>query len=243
MIRLDKSWQTKAVDGDARDVNDEERSVVSTITTDRVDSDKEVVLATGVNLKRHNKNPVVLFMHDPKAIVGKAVWTKLSADKRSIVAKTVFAKTELAEEVFQLIKGRFLRAWSIGMDPSTASGRELTEKDVRKRNEWAGGRFIIEKSDLLEFSAVSIPANEDALNRAYGEGLIKYTKQYLPCGVVVSPDDEANDPPIVVRVDEPTVRVVPPVKIVSPIVSPRRYTAAEAKVYLDERFRHIRGLT
>ena len=244
MIRLEKSWQTKAVDaGEVRDVDEKERTVLSVITTDRVDSDKEIVLPGGLNLKRHDKNPVVLFMHDPKAVIGKALWKKLSSDKREMRAKTRFAETDLAEEVWQLVKGGFIRSYSIGMDPSSAQIRDVTEKDIRNRPEWTGGRAIILKADLFEYSVATIPANEDAMNRMYDSGLINHTKQYLPCGAVVTPEDEGDDPPIVVRVDMPVVRVVQPVKITSPLVSVRRYTADEAKVYVDERLRHIRGLT
>lgn len=243
MIRLEKIWQTDPENtGKTVDVDEEERTVTSIISTDRVDSDKEIVLPKGLNLKRHNKNPVVFFMHDAKIVVGKSLWKKLISGDREMLAKTQFAETDFADEVFTLVKGDFIRGWSVGMDPATFKGREITEKDVRKRSDWAGARFIIEKAELLEYSVATIPANEDALNRAYGEGLIKHTKQYLPCGAVVTPIDEADDPPTVVRIDAPCVREAMPVKIATPSVRPVRFTVEQAKVYVDQRWRHIRGL-
>lgn len=243
MIRLEKSWQTHAdIVGKTVEVDERERTVTSIITTDRVDSDKEIVVPKGLDLKRHNKNPVVFFMHDAKVVVGKSLWKKLISNDREMLSKTQFAELDFADEVYQLVKGDFIRGWSVGMDPATAQVRDVTEKDCRRRPDWTGARSMVVKAELLEYSVATIPANPDALNRAHDEGLIKFTKQYLPCGVVVTAD-EADDPPTVVRVDKPIVRIAAPVKMIAPTVSVPRMNKREAEAYVNESLRHVRGLT
>lgn len=161
-----------------KEIDNDERTIKSVITTDRVDRDSEVVVTKGLDFEGFRKNPVVLFMHDATKIIGKALWVKVG--RGEAVAKTQFAETDFAEEVWQHVKGGFLKGVSIGMDFMTMQRRDLTEKDVQKRADWAGAKAIIEKAEILEFSFVSIPANPDALVRADRKGLTRLLKEYLP---------------------------------------------------------------
>jgi hypothetical protein len=160
------------------DVNEEERSVKARISTDRTDSDLDVVLPQGLRWDRFRKNPVVLFMHDPFGLpIGTSMWQKVG--KRDVLAKTRFANTEFADELFKMFAGGFLRAWSLGMDPMTVKRRDITQSDVRKRTDWAGARYIIEAAEVVEYSAVTIPANEDALNRAFTKGKFAHVRPIM----------------------------------------------------------------
>lgn len=222
----------KAHTGKIVGVDEKERTITSIITNDEVDSDKEVVLAKGLDFKRHEKNPVVFFMHDAmKAPVAKCVWQKLSRNHKERVAKTQMAETEFAEELFQLYLGDFLRGFSIGMDPGTMKIREIEEADVRKRKEWAGAKRIIESASVIEYSLVTIPANEDALTLAYSKGLIKHTAKHLP----------RPAPPV--RIETVNVRAVETIRIATPEVKPKRYTQAESDAYIKRRLDFVRGLT
>lgn len=168
---------TKSIEVKAADIDTSKRTVTGVITTDSVDSDQEVVMTEGLDMTAHEKNPVVLFMHNPSSVVGKC--NDRRRRKKSIVAMTQFAETELADEVFQLYVNGFLKGWSIGMDFSTVVRREITPDDVRKRKDWAGARWIIEKAKMVEYSAVSIPANSEALTEADEKGMLSYTKAAL----------------------------------------------------------------
>ncbi len=172
-LRYTKAHTSKVVDTDEK-----ERTVKAVISTDGVDSDKEVVVTRGLNFDRFEKNPIVLFNHDASAPpVGKSLWHKVK--RREVLALTRFAETDFAEEIFQLFIGGFLRAWSIGMDPGTVKVREAEESDVRKRPDHAGARRFIDSADIVEYSAVTVPANEDALNRAFSKGMIKHAAKYI----------------------------------------------------------------
>ena len=219
---------TKTHVAEVVDVDKEARTVKAIITTDGVDSDKEVVLTSGLNFERFQKNPVVLFMHDATAPIGKSLWQKVG--KRQVMAKTQFATTDLAQEVFKLYEEGILKGWSIGMDPSSMKIRDMEEGDIRKRKEWAAAKRMIESAEVVEYSGVSIPANPDALNRAYGKGLIELTEKHFP-------KLEA------VRIGGPSVHAVEVVRMGTPIVREKLYTEAEANEFVKKSLDFIRGKT
>jgi len=147
----------------ASDVDEEERTVVAVISTDSIDRDGEVLNPKGMNADNFRKNPVVLWSHENwTPPIGKALWLKRKGNQ--IIAKVKFAATERAEEVWQLFKGGFLNAFSVGFKPK--EGRRPTPDDIKASPALADARFIFTKWELLEFSPVAIPANPDALAQA-----------------------------------------------------------------------------
>ena len=151
---IKKQFIAKAeIDGDAR-------TIIATITTEAIDRDGEVIIAKGIDFEMFLKNPVVLWAHNSYAPpIAKARWIKRKGKK--IVAELIFAETEQAEEVFQLFKGGFLNAFSIGFIPK--KGHQPTPDEIKKKPEWAEVWRVIDEAELLEFSAVPVPANPEAL--------------------------------------------------------------------------------
>lgn len=144
----------------ATDINEEERSVVAVISTDSVDRDGEVLVPKGMDSDDFRKNPVVLWSHNANLPpVGKALWLKQG--RKRITAKVKFATTERAEEIWQLFKGGFLNAFSVGFKPK--EGRRPTPEDIKANPNLADAHFIFTKWHLLEFSPVAVPANAEAL--------------------------------------------------------------------------------
>ena len=145
------------------DIDGEERTVTAVISTATVDRDAEVLLPKGIELENYLKNPVVLFGHNYTGLpVGKALWVKKGT--KSIKAKVKFADTELGNEIYELFKGGYLNAFSVGF--CAKEGHAPKPEDIKKNPEWANARFIFDKWELLEFSAVPIPANPEALATA-----------------------------------------------------------------------------
>jgi len=215
------SWREKStgercvtkvyIDVEIKDVDRDERTEKSIITTECVDRDEEIVLSKGLDFEEFKQNPVVLFMHDPTKVVGRCQWVK--ADKGKVVAKTQYAKTELGDEVWELVRSGMLRGKSIGMDGMTVKRRDITPQDVRKNNAWAGAKTVIEGATIHEYSVVSIPANPEALTEAWDKGLIKLTKAYFPAprkSQIVVPKGVVKAVPVV-----RLVKVVRPVKVLS----------------------------
>ena len=135
------------------------RSVISTIDPDRAG---DVVVPTGVrNVEEYLLNPVVLWAHQ-RAMPPVGTCLALDVQPGRVVAVTKFAAgVPLAEDVFRLYAQGVLRGWSVGLLPRRA---------VPQR----GGRGLrIEAWDLLEYSAVPVPENPEALTLAVEKGLVR----------------------------------------------------------------------
>jgi hypothetical protein len=145
---------------------DGERAVISYITTATKDRDSEVVDPTGVILSDYRKHPVVLFCHDyTKLPIGKNVWIK--QDEKGLIAKTVYAKHEEAEKVYQFRKDGFPLAESVGFVPLAWQDFNEGEKALnggvnRKYTKWL----------MLEYSDVTVPSNPEAVQLAISKGIL-----------------------------------------------------------------------
>lgn len=159
-----------------------ERAEVGYISTAGIDRDAEILLPSGCDLSQFRKAPQVLWGHDYNAPpIGKAIWVKPDSKKSpaGILAKTVYATTARAEEIWQLVKGGFLKTFSVGFVPikSVIQGAADWDKTCDKLTE-QGYDFNREKVKriylkwiLLEYSKVSVPANIEALTVAVAKGL------------------------------------------------------------------------
>jgi len=132
-------------------------------TLDRYD---EVVDAAGWQLDHYNRNPVIQNAHqygDILFTIGRAERTVVEGG--ALVQTWRFASKEnpMAKIARDLYRGRFLHASSVGFIP----------------REWVNGdkssafRRKYTKSELLEVSAVGIPANPNALALAVKAGAVE----------------------------------------------------------------------
>lgn len=144
--------------------DENERSVISFISTISPDRYNEIVLPDGVDTKNYEKNPVVLLNHNSPLPIGKNLWIKKEAT--GLKAKTQFADTELGNDLMKLYRDGFMKAFSIGFIP------KIVDTDEQKR-------LIHKESELLEYSAVTIPANQDALMLSYKSVNSKELKEIL----------------------------------------------------------------
>ena len=194
------------------EIDDDERTVTATISTDTVDRDKEVLLPKGVDTEKYEKNPVVLWAHDySEPPIGRALWIKKG--RKGITAKIKFAVTEKAEEIYQLFKAKFLKAFSVGF--LTNDSHEPTPDELKKRPEWAEARRIIDKWELLEFSAVPVPANPEALAVAVKSMEVDISEGMLKeLGIEKDEDTSTNNTEVEVEVKKEPKK--------SPIIVPHR---------------------
>src|SRR5262245_60835967 len=154
LTRADPATRTLAVNPDNLTV----RSVITTIEPDRAG---DVVIPTGLqNADDYLLNPVVLWAHNRTQFPPIGVCEWLDVQPRRIVAQTRFARgVPFAEDVFRLYEQGVLRGWSLGFVPRKA--RRLLASDPRL----APG-LRVEEWDLLEYSAVPIPENPEAVTLA-----------------------------------------------------------------------------
>lgn len=140
--------------------DENEKSVVTYITTNSKDRDGDIMEPDGAVLDHYLKHPVVLWAHDYKQLpIGKAVWLK--RHNNGIVSKTMYANHAKAQEVYQYRKDGFPLAESVGFVP-------LEEGNAKSK----GCRRHIKKWLMLEYSDVPVPSNQDALAIAINKGLI-----------------------------------------------------------------------
>lgn len=134
----------------------------SDATLDRHD---EVVLAAGWKLDNYKKNPVFQNSHnygDVMFTLGKALITEVRGS--ALFQRILFAVdiNPIAKIVYDMYRQKFLNAVSVGFSPIRwETGSEQTSYR----------RKYLEQ-ELLETSAVSIPANPNALGNAMKAGAV-----------------------------------------------------------------------
>jgi len=149
------------------------------ISTTAIDTYGEVMLPKGAETKYYKKNPMVLWSHDyrePENVMGRNI--EMDAYDKGIVSLTQFAMTEpKASQVYRLYQGDYLRAWSVGFIPlkgKKPNGDKESGKSViiiGSRPDPTKVSYIHTKWRLLEYSAVAVPANPDALTITVAKSL------------------------------------------------------------------------
>ena len=131
--------------------------VTFVLSTDEVDRHGDVVCADGWRLDAYRENPVLLWAHDYRhPAIGRAlsVW----AEPHRLLAKMEFAPSAFAQEVAALYAAGFQWGVSVGFRPIRWEERRDSRTGV-----CAGLRYL--EQELLEVSAVPVPANRSALRR------------------------------------------------------------------------------
>lgn len=140
--------------------NDNECEAV--LMTDSLARDGHIIDPAGMLLANYQRNPIVLWQHQPGFPVGTASGITRYSDR--IAARITFAPagvSSTADEVRGLVKNGVVTAMSIGFDVLDAD--PLDPKKPR-------GGMRITRSELLECSFVSVPADPGATvtARAFG---------------------------------------------------------------------------
>jgi HK97 family phage prohead protease len=149
------------------------RFVASTAMRDRYGDE---VMVDAWDTKHYEKNPVFLWAHNYGELpLGKAV--NIERTDKALLIDVEFAPASAqpkAEQVLQLYDGGFMCAVSVGfrskasewIDTANEDEAKLAKKDPDVR---PGKRFT--RVELLELSAVPVPANPQALMQMRNKGL------------------------------------------------------------------------
>lgn len=124
-----------------------------------VDRMGDVVRAKGWVLDDFKRNPVFLWAHNASLPAIGAV-RQVYVEGRKLMAGVEWAQTVAAQEIKGLYDGGFMRAVSVGFRPIEFAPRSDDEGN------FAG--FEFKRQELLELSAVPVPANARALRKAFG---------------------------------------------------------------------------
>ena len=141
------------------------RTVRFIISKEVVDRDGDILRASGVDFTNYMKNPVFLSFHNSREFpLGKVTrfWVEGNSVKADVYFPTIeelstnpeqaSEKAKLVDFCYRCYKTGMLNAVSIGFIPL-----EWVETE---------NGFDILKWELLEFSAVAVPANQDAIAEA-----------------------------------------------------------------------------
>jgi len=149
-----------------KEIDDEKFTIRGVFSTSGEDRHGEIIDQTGWKLEEYMENPVILFAHDQwTPAIGKAI--KLEIDGYGNLAGVIqFAveESELAKTIFNLYKGGFMRAFSVGFMNSKYEVDE--ENDV----------IILRENVLYEISCVNVGANATALAQSKGINITPISK-------------------------------------------------------------------
>jgi HK97 family phage prohead protease len=144
----------------------ETRTVTFVFSDESVDLYGDTIAARGWDWSAFENNPVALFGHDsskPEYVVGKA--KNLRVQGARLVGDIEFMEASVnptAETVYQMVKGGFLNAVSVGFTP--------LEWAATKDKSRPGG-IDFKRQSLMEISIVPLPANQNALALARAAGI------------------------------------------------------------------------
>jgi len=151
--------------GETKEFDEEERTDIGLISTITPDRDMEIMLPSGCKLDNFRKNPVVQYAHNHQLLpIGKALWIK--ATDTGLIAKTKYANTEFANDIWELKKGGFLNAYSVGYIPLSYTEDEKEIEQIKAKygiQEDVLVRRVTKEWELLEYSVCNVPANPEAL--------------------------------------------------------------------------------
>lgn len=153
-------------DGKPASLDEEKRTIDFRITDKTLDSYGDVVIPNGMNNERFRKNPVILLNHNFWGLpVANSLHEKASANE--VISKAVFPSAEIPgfampDTLFHLYATGFMHATSITLKPNKWEKRYSKDKDGAKV--WTGG-YTFHEWALIEYSLVTIPANENALKK------------------------------------------------------------------------------
>lgn len=146
------------------------------------DRDNDIIESAGWKTAEYLKNPVFLWCHDYRIPpIGKCISVKTS--NRQLIFDIKFPTiSELSSDIenpsdhakfvdtiYNMYKGGYLSATSVGFRGVKYKTRD--DDAVLDKPEWQRGRRYIEQN-LMELSAVPVPANPNALQQAKSEGLV-----------------------------------------------------------------------
>lgn len=167
------------------DIDEENHIIPMCISSNSVDSYKSIILQDGIDHEeRYARNSIYCWNHPlhefftspgperllARAVKGPIIEGKDESAKTSYHYKFAVEENPMARLVFNLIKGKYLRASSVGIFARSIVYARSEEEELETLPEFARlallkgkARFVIDKSVLFEASCTFVGANLDAL--------------------------------------------------------------------------------
>ena len=165
------SLQRVAFVPETRAVDTKSRRITFVSSKESVDRYGDSIKVSGWDTKNYMRNPVFLWAHrsqDPP--IGKCVSIITEMTPTPALLQTIeFADAStypFADSIFNLYRGGFLKSVSVGFRPTVAP------KPLYDAEGFQTGGMEFNGQELLELSAVPLPANPDAVARMISDGTV-----------------------------------------------------------------------
>jgi hypothetical protein len=183
------------------------RSVTAKINTGDIDRYRTVISPLGMDLDAYKSNPVVLHEHgqDPRRgtnPIGRNEWIKVDRGGRgSLIAKTTFRSDDYSSAIFDAYAEGYMSGWSVRVLPRDFG--PPSHDEIRAWPELARDcQLVYRSSELLEYSATSIPGNAACLSMAVQRGIfvppslraMTESGGLATGGGLVKPEEEDEEP-------------------------------------------------
>lgn len=143
--------------------NDAERTITAYCTTLDRDRFGDTIQPAGMRNANYRNNPVVLWAHNyDMPPIAKSLWER--PDEKGVRICMQFDTRDEAMEIYRLYREGYLNAFSIGFLP-------IAFERIFENNVLTGLNFT--DWELIECSAVPVPANPNALQDALARGLVR----------------------------------------------------------------------
>jgi HK97 family phage prohead protease len=132
------------------------KSFIAVASTEDEDRDKDIIRQDGWDLKNFKKNPMVPWSHDYWGIpIAKSLKTWVDKTTKKLLFKPQFDEDDdTSMKIFNKYRKGFLKSFSVGF-------RGLKFEYRNEDDPWFGGMEFLQQ-ELLEISAVTVPANPNA---------------------------------------------------------------------------------
>lgn len=131
------------------------------ISSNHVDRSGDSINVYGINTQEYERNPIVLYNHDPSIVIGTS---KIVKEDNYLYGDVWFDEVhEISKKTKQQIDLGTLKTASIGLEVYEVGQRELSEQEkAQNLRNWIKKVRTIDKSNMFEWSIVPLPANIEA---------------------------------------------------------------------------------
>ncbi len=150
------------------DADDKKHTILFVASDETVDRVNERLIAKGCNTGNYNKTgKPFLWCHNRREDnppIGRGVWAKIIDNELKILTEFYVDKgnawSDFSKTIYEMYRDDFMQAVSVGYIPNDR--RDPTKEELKLAPEL---RLITEEWELLEHSAVPVPANPNAVQQ------------------------------------------------------------------------------
>lgn len=151
------------------------------VSTPEIDRYGTIIIPAGIDFSAYMSNPIVLAQHDSQRFpVGRCLGLYMNGENLEATMQ-IECITNEGKELNALIDAGFVKAVSVGIIPKEVEEQIINGETVK----------VFTKSELVEFSIVSVPANRGALiKRTFSDKLNQFIQRYKEEKRMLTPEIE-----------------------------------------------------